>query len=178
MVQEMERRNLSFASGIPRELITTFGERITVPFMNYSIVSIFPIFLSYLSPVFNMFSVANGQFMTFKKMRLRADRRPCCCKGRDRRRHRVIQTCLQAWMKVGIYNLSNLVSCRMYRGFREAFKGLSKSYFALFGIRIIPSLFVWTWMLIVGIYPLFSLLEPAHRLLALETICMTMLILV
>jgi len=31
-------------------------------------------------------------------------------------------------------------------------------------------------MLIVGIYPLFSLLEPAHRLLALETICMTMLI--
>jgi len=67
MVQEMERRNLSFASGIPRELITTFGERITVPFMNYSIVSIFPIFLSYLSPVFNMFSVANGQFLMFKR---------------------------------------------------------------------------------------------------------------
>jgi len=62
MVQEMERRNLSFASGIPRELITTFGERITVPFMNYSIVSIFPIFLSYLSPVFNMFSVVTASF--------------------------------------------------------------------------------------------------------------------
>lgn len=176
MVQEMERRNLSFASGIPRELITTFGERITVPFMNYSIVSIFPIFLNYLSPVFNMFSVANGQFLMFKRCAYEQIGGHAAVKEEIVEDIELSKLVCKHGMKVGMYNLSNLVSCRMYRGFREAFKGLSKSYFALFGMRIIPSLFVWTWMLIVGIYPLFSLLEPAHRLLALETICMTMLI--
>ncbi|WP_018963420.1 glycosyltransferase [Coprothermobacter platensis] len=177
MVQEMQRQDLSFISGIPREVVVSFGEKITVPFISYSIVSIFPLFLSYFSPIFSSLSVANGQFMMFNRHSYERIGGHAAVKGEiveDIELAKLVRS--HGLRMYTSYNLSGLVSCRMYGGFKEAFNGLSKSYFALFSLRIIPSIFVWTWMFLVAVYPFIALIRPPDTLLAICTIIMTTLI--
>lgn len=176
MVQEMQRQDLSFISGVPREIVVSFGEKITVPFMNYSIVSIFPLFLSYFSPFFSAFSVANGQFMMFKRHSYERIGGHAAVKEEIVEDIELAKLVRRHGLRMYTYNLSDLVSCRMYGGFKEAFNGLSKSYFALFSLRIIPSIFVWTWMLLVAVYPFIAMVRLQDRLLAIVTIFMTILI--
>jgi len=47
MVRTMQSNNFDFITGIPREEMHTFGEKITIPFMNFSVLSIFPVFLGF-----------------------------------------------------------------------------------------------------------------------------------
>lgn len=176
MVQEMQRQDLSFISGMPREVVVSFGEKITVPFMNYSIVSIFPLFLSYFSPLFSSLSVANGQFMMFNRHSYERIGGHAAVKGEIVEDIELAKLVRSHGLRMYTYNLSGLVSCRMYGGFKEAFNGLSKSYFALFSLRIIPSIFVWTWMFLVAVYPFIALIRPPDTLLAICTIIMTTLI--
>jgi hypothetical protein len=54
-----------------------------------------------------------------------------------------------------------LLSCRMYRDFSEAFAGFSRSFFPAFGYRIVPFLFIWSWIAIVFLEPPLILLLGA-----------------
>lgn len=51
----------------------------------------------------------------------------------------------------------DLLRCRMYRSFREANAGLAKNLFALFQKRLLPFVFVWSWLLYVAWQPIFVL---------------------
>jgi chlorobactene glucosyltransferase len=44
----------------------------------------------------------------------------------------------------------------MYDGFGSAFRGFSKNFFAIFDYRLLPTLFVWFWMLIITWQPLLA----------------------
>lgn len=159
MVQEMEGRNLDFISGIPREEVITFGEKVTVPFINYSIFSIFPVYLSYLVRFLYFFMFANGQFMMFKREAYERINGHAAVKGEVTEDIELSKIARKNGLRVSIYNLVDLVSCRMYRNFKEAFWGLSKSYFPLFQMRLIPSLFIWVWILTINFGPFYSILR-------------------
>lgn len=179
MVSEMQNRNLDFISGIPKEETITFGEKITVPFLNFSILSIFPIFLSFLSRHFYFFTVANGQFMMFKRESYKKINGHQAVKNAVVEDIELAKIARKNGLKVQIFNLSQLVSCRMYTNFRKSFLGLSKSYFPLFGMRLIPSIFVWVWMLIITFAPFYVLLfdnNPQMKIFATLSIMATFLI--
>jgi chlorobactene glucosyltransferase len=132
-------------TGLPRQLVMTWGERLIVPIMYFSLMAFLPLPLAYRlrSPVF---SAANGQFMLFRRA---------------------------AYDKIGGYaainfhgtddlalvrlaKINNLTwrmadgtkhaNTRMYRNFHQAFDGFSKNLFAAFDYRILPFLFVWLWV--------------------------------
>jgi chlorobactene glucosyltransferase len=176
MVSEMQRRNISFISGMPREIVMSFGEKITIPFMSYSVVSIFPLFLSYLSPVLGFLSVANGQFMMFERDSYQQIGGHAAVKEEIVEDIALSKRARTYGLKTGVYNLSDLVYCHMYEDFKAAFYGLSKSYFALFSMKVIPSIFVWAWILLVAVYPFATLGNSADRLLSILTIITTSLI--
>lgn len=176
MVQEMGDKDLDFISGIPREEMYSFGEKITVPFINYSILSIFPICLSYLTRFLYFFMFANGQFMMFKREAYEKINGHMAVKGEVVEDIELSKMARRFGLRVGIYNLTDIVFCRMYRNFRDAFLGLSKSYFSLFQMRLIPSLFVWIWIFIITISPFYWIIRYSELKLGGIAIAKTLLI--
>ena len=146
-----------FLTAWPRQIVGTWGERLVVPIIYWSIFSLLPIPVA-LRTRWPVFSSAIGQFLLFRKSAY--DR----IGGHSDVRHHTAED-LELARKVKAANLrwsavdaGKRVECRMYRNFREAFDGLSKNLFAAFDYRLLPFTFAWVWMGIVS-------LEPAALLL-------------
>lgn len=153
VVEEMLANRLDALSGIAREETITLGEKLTVPFMVWSVVALYPHFLSLFLPRLRAFAVGNGQLMAFRRNAYWA------IDGHQTVRAKVVEDielarllCLHGY-RYRFYNLTDFVSCRMYRNFHEAFQGLTKSYFWIFGGNVTFSTFVWGWLLFYTIYP-------------------------
>ncbi|MBN2219977.1 MAG: glycosyltransferase [Kosmotogaceae bacterium] len=156
-VKAMQIEELDLLTAVVRERTDTLGELLTVPFMVHSILSIFPLAVAYRTK-WRALSVTCGQFMMFKKESY------CSIGGHESvRDHGVDDLSLgklikKAGMKWRLYNASDLVECKMYESFKDACSGFLKNYFALFEYRLIPAIFVWTWILAINVFPLTMLM--------------------
>jgi len=139
----MEGDNLDALSGIAREVTVTWGEHLTVPFMVWSVAALYPHFFSCLFPRSRALAVGNGQLMAFRKSAYWA------IDGHRGTWRKVVEdmelarTLRLRGYRYRFYNLTDLVSCQMYSNFREAFQGMTKSYFWIFGGHAAFSGFVW-----------------------------------
>ncbi len=163
LVNEMLVSRLDALSGVAQEETKTLGEKLTVPFLVWSVVALYPHFLSSLFPRWRALAVGNGQLMAFRKKAYWA------INGHQAVRGKVVEDIELARLlrihgyRYRLYNLTEIVSCRMYRNFQEAFRGLTKSYFWIFGGNTAFSIFVWSWLVFYTIYP-FWLLFRQHEL--------------
>ena len=66
-----EKHNLGLLSIFPIQEMQTFGERITIPNMNFILLSLLPLILVRISK-YQSLTAANGQFMLFKAANYRA----------------------------------------------------------------------------------------------------------
>jgi len=126
------KKQISLISAFPRQIIKTPGERITVPVMNYILVSLLPLVLVRKSG-FSSLSAANGQFMFF-----RAENYKELLPHEKVRDNMVEDIHIARMFKKAGRNVScllgdNDLSCRMYRGFSDAVNGFSKNVIAFFG---------------------------------------------
>lgn len=116
----------------PRQIMVTMGEKLTVPVMNYILVSLLPLILVRKSPWASL-SAANGQCMFFDGSVYRKNF------PHDRaRQQRVEDIAIARMLKkegIGVACLlgDERISCRMYTGFWEAVSGFSRSVAAFFG---------------------------------------------
>lgn len=127
-----DKNRIDLISSFPRQLIETYGERITVPVMNYILVSLLPLVLVRRTRFISL-SAANGQFMIF-----RADSYRELIPHEKVRNNRVEDIHIARMFKKAGKNVSctlgdNDLSCRMYRGFGDAVNGFSKNVTAFFG---------------------------------------------
>lgn len=135
------KHDLNMLSIFPRQLMYTFGEKITVPLINWVLVSLLPLRLIRISKR-SCFSAANGQFILFDAavyMKYRFHEMV-----RDRRVEdiHIVRKMKQMDLKVHTLLSSGEVECRMYSGFGEAVSGLSRSVEEFFcGSRIFLFLF-------------------------------------
>jgi chlorobactene glucosyltransferase len=143
-------------TAVTRNEVLTLGEQVTVPFLVWSIGTLLPLGLAYLLCRTSGFSAANGKFMLFQRSAyerigghaaVRDDATEDLALCRLVKRHNL------RWR---LMDASAEVSARMYSGFSEAVEGFSKNFFALFGYRLLPALFVWCWMLLITWHPLAS----------------------
>jgi len=137
-----ENHNLGLISIFPKQIIRSFGEMITVPNMNYILVSLLPLVLVRKSK-FPSLAAANGQFMFFKAdiyrsmwphEKMRSD------KVED---ISISRTYKEKGIKVACLLGDNAISCRMYSGFRESVNGFSKNVVAFFGNSFILASLFW-----------------------------------
>ncbi len=145
-----------FLTAVTRNQVLTLGEQMTVPFLVWSIGTILPLGIAYLLRRSSFLSAANGKFMLFRRAAydhigghaaVRDDATEDLALCRRVKRHGLRWRLLDA---------SGEVSARMYSGFSEAIEGFSKNFFALFGYRLLPALFVWFWMLLITWHPLLA----------------------
>ncbi len=128
LVEKMKSTNADLLSGIPRQIIKTLGEALTVPFIGLFSFGALPHFFFPIKSI-KWAAASNGQYQCFKKKtydslsgyqaihNILADdiAFPRLFKRQNKR---VIYT-----------NVSNLISSRMYHGFKDAFNGFTKSFY-------------------------------------------------
>lgn len=157
MVAAMLGERADMLAGFPRQLVLTWGERLLVPFFGWAIYCFNPLFLAYNLRL-PLLSAAVGQMMLFKSQAYWA------VGGHDEVSGVVVddlvlaQRIKAAGLRWRLAYIADLISCRMYRGYDEAFRGFTKNLFAAFNFRLLPFAFVFIWLGLVFWLPMFTLL--------------------
>jgi cellulose synthase/poly-beta-1,6-N-acetylglucosamine synthase-like glycosyltransferase len=131
-----EHYRLSLISIFPKQIIFTPGEKMTVPNMNYILLSLLPLILVRKSGMPSL-SAANGQFMFFRSDIYKSLRPHEVMKN-----NRVEDIEIARYYKKKKQNIACLtgddsIKCRMYDGFKEAVNGFSKNVTTFFGNSIL-----------------------------------------
>lgn len=152
-VAALLREEAALITALPREHVVTWGEKLIVPLLPWSMFYFLPLGLAHRI-AFPPLSATIGQFMLFRRSAYEAIGGHASV-----RRHaaddlslgrRIIAHDLRWRLVDGV----EAVECRMYRNWREAFDGFGKNLFAAFDYK--PWLFVpiWLWLGIVFLAPL------------------------
>lgn len=128
----MREGGLDLLSLFPRQELPTPGSRLSVPLMNWILLSLLPLEAVRRAPQASL-SAANGQFMAFRAARYRA--------ARPHREHRaspvedlaIAAGCKAAGWKTTVLLGRDDVACRMYDTLGDAITGFSKNIFRFFG---------------------------------------------
>ena len=136
------KHELGLISIFPKQIIITPGERITVPVMNYILVSLLPLVLV-RKLKYPSLSAANGQFMFFDKERYRTIGPHEMVKTDKVEDISIARIYKENGIKTACLLGDNSITCRMYKGFSDAVEGFSKNVIAFFGNSFILAVLFW-----------------------------------
>lgn len=130
---EIQKKNADMLSVFPKQIILSIGEKAVVPFMNWLLLSFLPVKLV-SSPKYKSFAGANGQFILWKKDTYEKSGGHSAVKNEIVEDIETARYLKKSGYKILLLMSNDLVSCRMYSGFREAISGFSKNIFPASGI--------------------------------------------
>jgi chlorobactene glucosyltransferase len=141
---------------LPRQLIPTWGERLLVPVLYWSLLCFLPLALAHRvqSPTL---SYAIGQYLLLRKSAYWQVGGFAAVRSNPADDLALARKVKAAGLRWRLVDGTNLVETRMYTGFTTAFNGLSKNLIAAFGYRALPYAFAWTWNAVAFLGPLFVL---------------------
>lgn len=148
----MTSQDYDFISALPYQIVKTFGEKLLVPALYWYTQSFISLVLSYLFPL-PMLSTSIGQFMFIRRDIYQEIGGYAAIRDQttdDLALVRLIKAHKHKWR---LFDGTSLVQCRMYRNFSQVISGFTKNFFAAFGNKIIPYLFVWIWIAVVFLEP-------------------------
>lgn len=144
-------------TGFPRQEVKTWGERLLVPFFSWSLYCFNPLVLAYRLRL-PLLSGSIGQMMLFRReayFEVGGHENVSWSIVDDLMLTRQIKSAGLRWR---VLHIADLISCRMYQNYREAYKGFVKNLFAAFDFRLLPYLFVFLWLMVVFWLPLIVLM--------------------
>lgn len=141
-VDYSEKHRLGLLSIFPEQIIITSGEKMTVPIMNYILLSLLPLpLVQWIT--FQSLAAANGQFMLFNTSiynRFKPHEHVKNCKVEDIEIARYFK---EKRIPVACLTGNKSIRCRMYSGFSEAIGGFSKNIISFFGNSFILAVIFW-----------------------------------
>ncbi|MBN1789642.1 MAG: glycosyltransferase [Bacteroidales bacterium] len=158
-ISYMDRFGLALVSIFPKQIIKTLGEKITVPVMNYILLTLLPLVLVRKS-VYSSLAAANGQFMLFNSKVYKA------LYPHEKMRINLVEDIeIARYLKKERYKIACLagdsaIQCRMYSGLKDAVRGFSKNVSAFFGNSILLAFLFWLITTFGFIFVLCSLSFP------------------
>ncbi len=137
-----KKHSLSLISIFPKQIIETTGEKMTVPNMNYILLSLLPLILVRKSKFVSL-SAANGQFMFFRTDVYNRYQLHWLMKE-----NKVEDISISRYLKENDHKIACLagddnINCRMYTGYSDALEGFSKNVIAFFGNSFVLALLFW-----------------------------------
>lgn len=150
-VAMLEEGRLGGLSALPRQRVGTIGEALVIPLLPWVIHSYVPFIIPRRA------ATAIGQFMLFRRDAYRAVGGHAAVRGEVLDDLALARNVQGAGLEWEFFDGSARVTTRMYRGWRETSRGLSKNLFPVFRYNIVLFLFVWTWLLWLAWQPLFVL---------------------
>jgi glycosyltransferase involved in cell wall biosynthesis len=127
-----EKHQLSLLSIFPKQVMRNFGTRLSVPLMNWILLSLLPLQLVRLSS-WRSFSAANGQFMLFRASTYRELLPHQQFKEEKVEDIAIIRHYKEKRLKVATLLGDDGISCKMYNSLEESINGFSKNIIQFFG---------------------------------------------
>jgi chlorobactene glucosyltransferase len=156
IVSSLLSQTADMLTGFPLQHVRTWGERLLVPFFSWAALCFTPLWLAYRLRL-PALSIAVGQMMLFRREAYQGI-------GGHKNLGAVIVDDLAlarrikaAGLRWRVMSVTDLITCRMYHGSREAFDGFSKNLFASFDFHMAAFLFVYIWLAMVFLEPLIVL---------------------
>ena len=171
-VYEFEKSNAALLSIFPTQIIKSFGEHLIVPLMNWLLLTFLPLKFVYSSSS-KAFVAANGQFMLWRKDDYFK------IGGHEKVKSKVVEDmelarlAKQNKLKVKTMLGGNLVFCRMYESFNQAYNGFTKNFFAGFLLPPFSFLFIILFLLIAFVVPFLFLMQPVYSFILIAFIFIT-----
>ena len=159
-VSALVARRADLLTAFPHQEMLTWGEKLTVPILSFSVLCFFPMLVAKTLRL-PALSVTIGQFMLFRRQafeaiggyaRVRGEVVDDVMLGRNTVRHGF------TWQPV---DGTCHISCRMYRDFASAREGFTKNLFALFDYHTLLYIIGWSWIGVSFLLPPVTLLFPA-----------------
>ncbi|MEO0022597.1 MAG: glycosyltransferase [candidate division WOR-3 bacterium] len=152
-----QHHQLDLLTGIVHNQVRTFGEQLTVPFVIWSIITILPLLVAYRWRRSQAFAAASGKFLLFTRQGYDALGGHQAVRGEAAEDLALVRRVKRFGLNWRFSDLTPLVTTRMYQGWRDAWHGFTKNFFALFDYRLLSALFVWCWLLVITFHPLATL---------------------
>jgi glycosyltransferase involved in cell wall biosynthesis len=140
-IRYVQKHDLYLLSIFPKQIFQSFGEKITVPLMNWILLSFLPLILIRKSKN-PAFSAANGQFMLFRAKTYKNTLPHDKFKASKVEDIAIIKYFKKRGFRADTLLGDNDISCRMYSGAKEAITGFTKNIFQFFGNSIILTVLV------------------------------------
>lgn len=138
----------------PEQETRTLGEHLTVPLLSFILLGFLPMRLAANSTLPSL-SAANGQYMLFRKAAYQQIGGHGAVRGALVEDIQLARNIKAAGERLAIADGTGLVTCRMYRGWKEAYQGFSKNLYPAFGGRasgfwgalaLVFGCFLWPWL--------------------------------
>lgn len=170
-VDWMKQKNMGLLSIFPKQEMHTVGEKITVPIMNYILLTLLPLPLVRWSK-YTSLAAANGQFMLFESS-VYQDLNP----HEKEKGNKVEDIAIARYYKSNKISVACLlgedsIQCRMYDGYSDSIKGFSKNITEFFGGSLVIAILFWfitTWGFILVIISFGIKLSIAYLVVLIST---------
>jgi glycosyltransferase involved in cell wall biosynthesis len=139
----MKDHKIKLLSIFPKQIYKTMGEELSVPIMNYILLSLLPLIFVRISP-FKSHSAANGQFMLFDAEVYQKIQAHKLFKNSVVEDISIAAHFKKNKIKIACLTHENRVKCRMYNSYNSARKGFSKNVFMFFGNKAFFAFAFWT----------------------------------
>lgn len=138
----LQKHQLSLLSIFPNQKMVTLGEKVTVPNMNYILLTLLPLILVRKTK-FTSLSAANGQFMLFDAATYKSVQPHEKAKLNKVEDIQIARMLKKQRLKVACHASTTEISCRMYQSLNEAVNGFSKNVIMFFGNSYFIAILFW-----------------------------------
>nr|WP_320021384.1 glycosyltransferase family 2 protein [uncultured Draconibacterium sp.] len=141
-VAKIKKHNLGLLSIFPKQNMYTLGEYITIPIMNFILLSLLPLVFVRILP-FSSMAAANGQFMLFDAKTYRNNQPHQTFRDNKVEDISIAQSFKKNGIRIACLSGNASISCRMYSSFNDALNGFSKNVIMFFGNSGLLAVLFW-----------------------------------
>jgi glycosyltransferase involved in cell wall biosynthesis len=134
-IQRMQMFRLGLLSLFTDQQMNTFGEKLVVPLMNYILLNLLPLRLVYLVKN-SAVAAASGQFMLFDAELYRRYQWHEKVKDKVVEDVEIMREVKSTGINGEVLLANGMISCRMYKSYKEAVNGFTKNFLAAFNYSI------------------------------------------
>jgi len=138
-ISHLEKHKLGLLSFFPIQIQKTLGEKLTVPIMNYILLTLLPLIFVRISP-FSSHSAANGQFMLFNANHYKKHQPHKMFKTSPVEDIVISRFYKRQNIKIACITGDNRIKCRMYESYKGALNGFAKNVLMFFGNKPVLAL--------------------------------------
>jgi len=139
-------------SAVLREEVVSWGERLIVPVLLWSIFSFLPLGLAYRLRL-PAFTAANGQFLLFRRRAYAQIGGHAAVRQHATEDLALVRHIVSHGLRWRLVDAGQRIRCRMYQDFSQAYEGLSKNLFAVFDYHVLFFVLIWAWLGVVFLEP-------------------------
>lgn len=152
-VETLHQTGADLVTGICRQELGTWGERLLVPILPMAVITYVPGWMQRLRQPPAATVATIGQLMVFRREAYEAIGGHEAVRTHGTDDMALGRNLVRSGRRWWLVDATDRVTCRMYRSGREALEGFSKNFYAAFDYQPFAFAFAWGWLALVALQP-------------------------